>query len=123
VVIRKVRDIDEAKYWIDLERNGLVLAAEMRRLGVLCFVIHSWDVRSFTGKSGRHVWLPTTIVMEQFGSFDRETKKIEPRLEPWCRWTTRILPESVKLDPSAWIEEHKPVDPFKQKTPEPIGLE
>jgi hypothetical protein len=99
VVAHRVADLDEAKFWLDLDRHGLAIAKEFRRKGTLLQVVKAVDVKSYAGASGRKIWLPEMIVTEMPGRFNRATGKHEiTNPSPWCRWTTTIKSETIKID-------------------------
>jgi len=110
VVVHRLKgSVDEAKYWVDLERNGIVLAKEFWRGGVFISMMTAKDIRQYKAKNGRTVWLPSVIVHEQYAKHPSDAETWVMELKPWNRSTTRIIPESVKLDEEASkIEEVKP---------------
>ena len=87
----------EYKFWVDLERNGLVLAAEYwtdkRRSSTMRCV----DFKSFAAKD-RSVWLPTTVVTEAYGRRNANNDGWEETATPSCRWSTRIVLATLKID-------------------------
>jgi hypothetical protein len=87
----------ETKYWVDLERNGVVIAIEGRTKGVLGGAVTAKEMREFMADGGLKVWLPTTVVDERFVAAKRPMRNI-PVGQPGHRFTYRILPESVKID-------------------------
>jgi hypothetical protein len=90
----------EYKFWIDLERNGLVLAAQYRQKDRLTASMRCRDVKLHRAKD-RSVWLPTAVVTETHSIRDAKTKKWEPTATPSGRWTTRIVEDTLKIDDEA----------------------
>jgi len=87
----------ERRYWIDLSRNGVVSKAEFRFNGEKTVSMSAKEQRSFKGASGRQVWLPTVIAVEQFLTSNTTAKETGVGAVV-SRTTYRIILESVKLD-------------------------
>lgn len=97
VLIYRFKDLFENKFWVDLDRNGLVIAFESRTGGELERVTRIEEVTAHRSPNGRTVWLPSRIVSEGYLNRVRATNSGWLG-KPVDRTTTRIVASTVVVD-------------------------
>jgi len=91
---------DETKYFVDVERNALVMGSEFYRDGKRLSRTTATSVRPFQRPNGTSIWLPTRITMEMVAKRPTGAGWVELR-DPWARWTYNLVTSTVRLDGEA----------------------
>lgn len=114
----------QKKFWIDLERNALVLAAEYRQGDRLEATMTCVNVKEHRAKT-RSIWLPGTVVTDAFGRRNAKNDGWEPTATPSQRWTTRIVEATLKIDDEAprvaevKLDRKEPIQDYTVAQPSP----